>query len=151
MVSDNTDADVCICVFFVCNTCHLADLVTKCLDRIYIKDRIYVLYDNCQTLESHTCINILLLKLCIVVVSIVIKLGKYVVPYFHITVTVTTDCTTRLTAAILFSTVIITSEHGPQGPAPCSQKLSSLPKRKIRSLSTPISLFQILNASSSSR
>ena len=107
MVSDNTDADVCICVFFVCNTCHLADLVTKCLDRIYIKDRIYVLYDNCQTLESHTCINILLLKLCIVVVSIVIKLGKYVVPYFHITVTVTTDCTTRLAAAILFSTVII--------------------------------------------
>ncbi len=34
-------------------------------------------------------------------------------------------------------------EQGPQGPEPCSQKLSSLPKRKIRSAGTPISFSQI--------
>ena len=39
--------------------------------------------------------------------TIVIKLGKYVVPDFHITVAVTANRTTRFATAILFSTVII--------------------------------------------
>ncbi len=42
------------------------------------------------------------------------------------------------------------SEQGPQGPVPCSQKLSSLPIRKILSGDSPTSLFQMSKASSSS-
>jgi len=41
-------------------------------------------------------------------------------------------------------------EIPPRAPAATSQKLSSLPKRKIRSFAMPISLFQISKASSSS-
>ena len=43
------------------------------------------------------------------------------------------------------------SEHGPHGPTPISQKLSSLPLRTILEASTLIFLFQISKASSSSR
>ena len=39
--------------------------------------------------------------------SVILKLGKYVVPYFHVTVAVTAYCTSRLAAAIFFSTVIV--------------------------------------------
>lgn len=41
-------------------------------------------------------------------------------------------------------------EIPPRNRVATCQKLSSLPKRKIRSFATPISLFQISNASSSS-
>ena len=107
MIGNHADADIRIGIFLVFHTCHLADLITKCLDCIYIKDRIHVLHNYCQTFQTHTGINILLLKLCIIIVTIIIKLREYVVPNFHIAVTVTADRTARLAAAILFSTVII--------------------------------------------
>src|SRR6056297_947695 len=42
------------------------------------------------------------------------------------------------------------SEHGPHGPVPISQKLSSFPSLTILSLGTPISFSHISYASSSS-
>ena len=39
--------------------------------------------------------------------SVILKLSKYVVPYFHITIAVTTYCTAWFTTAVFFSTVII--------------------------------------------
>ena len=107
MVCDQTDGYVIVIVLFVFFSRDLTYQVTQCADGIYIKDRIYILYNNCQTFQTHTCINVLLFQCCIISVSIVLKLGKYVVPYFHVTVAVTAYCTSRLAAAIFFSTVIV--------------------------------------------
>ena len=72
-----------------------------------IKYGIYILHDNCKTLKSHTCINVLLGKFGVTTLSISLKLGKYVVPYFHETVTVTSYFTVRFATAVFFSAVIV--------------------------------------------
>ena len=38
MIGNHTDADICIRIFLVCNTCQFTDLITQCLDCINIKD-----------------------------------------------------------------------------------------------------------------
>ena len=107
MVCDQTDGYVIIVVLFIFFAGNLAYKITQGADGIYIKDRIYILNNNCQTFQSHTCIDILLFQGCIVSVTIVLKLGKYIVPYFHITVAVAAYCTAWFTAAIFFSTIIV--------------------------------------------
>ncbi len=62
---------------------------------------------NCQTFQTHSCINVLLFQCCIISVTIVLKLGKYIVPYFHVTVTVATNGTARFTTTVFLPTVII--------------------------------------------
>ena len=39
--------------------------------------------------------------------SIILKLGKYVIPYFHVSVAVTANSTAWLTTAILLAAIII--------------------------------------------
>ena len=107
MVCDQTDGYVIIVVLFIFFAGNLAYKITQGADGIYIKDRIYILNNNCQTFQTHTCIDVLLFQGCIVSVTIVLKLGKYIVPYFHITVAVAAYCTAWFTAAIFFSTIIV--------------------------------------------
>ena len=107
MVGNNTDRDICLLVFHVFHASHLTYFITQRFDRINVKDGIYILNNNSQTFKTHTCIDILLNQFCIVIMAVIFKLGKYVVPYFHVTVTVTTYCTARLTASVLFASVII--------------------------------------------
>lgn len=45
------------------------------------------LYDNGQTLKSHTGINVLLDQVVRIALAVVVELAEYVVPYFHVTVT----------------------------------------------------------------
>ena len=107
MVCDQTDGYVILIVLLIFLACNLAYQVTKCTDGIHIKDRINILNNNCQTLKTHTCIDVLLFQGCIVSVSIVLKLSEYVVPYFHVTVAVAAYSTSRFSAAIFLSTVIV--------------------------------------------
>ena len=60
-----------------------------------------------MTCLLYTSINIFLFQFCIVVMSVIIKLCKYVVPDFHIAVTFAAYCTVRTSTAVLFSTVIV--------------------------------------------
>ena len=107
MVCDQTDGNVILMVYAVFLAGNLAYQVTKGTDGVYIENRIYVLDNNCQTLKSHTGINVLLLQGCVVAVSVILKLGKYVVPYFHVTVAVASYCTSWLAAAVFLSAVIV--------------------------------------------
>ena len=107
MVCDHTDGYIVVIFFSVLFISKLTYMVTQSLDRIHIKDRIHLLYDRRQTLQSHTCINVLLLQFGVVSVSIVIKLCEHVVPDLHVTVAVTAHCTVRLAAAVLLASVIV--------------------------------------------
>ena len=107
MVCDQSDRYIIVVVFLIFFSGNLAYQVTQCADSVYVKDRVYVLDNNCQTFQTHTCINVLLFQCCIISVTVILKLGKYVVPYFHVTVAVATYCTARFTASVFFSTVIV--------------------------------------------
>ena len=75
MVCDQTDGYVIIIILLVFFSGDLTYQVTQCADSIYIEDGIYVLHNNCQTFQTHTCINVLLFQCCIISVSIVLKLA----------------------------------------------------------------------------
>ena len=107
MIRDQTDGNILYIIYMISCIGKFTDFITKCLNGIYIKNRIYILNNGCQTLQSHTCVNVLILKLCIVTLSIIIKLGKYIIPNLHITIAVTAYCTIRLSTSVFFTTIII--------------------------------------------
>ena len=107
MISYKSDRYILLMICLIFHACHLTYLVAESLDRINIKYRINILNNNCESLKTHTCIYVLLLKLCVVVVSVIVELCKYVVPNLHVSVTVTAYSTARLAAAILLASVIV--------------------------------------------
>ena len=107
MVGDHAKGYVCIIIFTVRHTCKFAYLIAKCLQCINIEHGIYILYDTCKSLKSHTGINVLLFQFCIIVMSVIVKLGKYVVPDLHVSVTFTSYGTSRFAAAVFLTAVII--------------------------------------------
>ena len=115
MVCNQTDGNVRCIILLIFHTCNGTDSVPDCLHGINIKYGIHILYNNCQSFQPHAGINILLGKLCIVAVSIVIKLGKYVVPDFHKSVAVAAYLAVRLSAAVLDASVIVNFRTGAAG------------------------------------
>ena len=112
MVCDKTNRNIVIVFFSIFFSRNLAYKVTKRADSIHIKNRIYVLNNNRKTLQSHTGINVFLFQSFVVAVSVVLKLGKYVIPYFHVTVAFTAYCTAFPAAAVFFPSVIINFRTG---------------------------------------
>ncbi len=115
MVRDDPDGNIRIIILMVGYACDLTDLAAQRLHGIHIKNGIHVLYHHCQTFQSHAGVDILLLQFGIISFSVIIKLGKHVVPDFHIAVAVTAHRTVRLSAAVLFTSVIIDLGTGAAG------------------------------------
>ena len=61
VISDDTQRNVFLVVHLVLGMCQSADLIQKGFVGIYREQRIYVLNDNSQTLQTHTGIDVLLL------------------------------------------------------------------------------------------
>ena len=112
MVSDHAKRHVHLFALAIVGARQLADLVRDVHDRVYFKERIDALTDDGQTLKAHAGVDILLLELGIVVVSVVVKLGEYVVPDLHIPVAVTSDRAARLAAAVFLAAVIVDLRAG---------------------------------------
>ena len=107
VVCDQTNGNVLHRIGLIFRMCQLTHTVTQCLQCVHIENGIHILYNHSQTLQSHTSIDILLFQLGVMVVSIILELGKYVVPYLHVPITVTAYGTSRFATAIFFSAVII--------------------------------------------
>ena len=107
MVSDQTDRYIVVMMNSIGFSGNFTDFISQGTQRIHIKDGIYILNNNGQTFQSHTGINIFLFQSLIMTFPVIFELGKYVIPYFHITVAVTSYGTARFTTAVFFSTVIV--------------------------------------------
>ena len=107
MICDQTDRYIIHCIYLVFLSRHFTDSVTDCFHCINIKYRIHVLHNNSQTLKSHTGINVLLCKFGITTLAVSLKLGKYVVPYFHETVALTAYFTVRAATSVFLASIII--------------------------------------------
>ena len=115
MVCNNTKGDICPGISKILRVGQGAHLIQKRLVGIHRKQGIHVLNNNCQTLQSHTGINILMGKLGIIPLAVTLKLGEYVVPYLNVAVALTAYSTIRLTAAVLLTAVIIDLGTGAAG------------------------------------
>ena len=79
MIRDQTDPNVIQCIPLIGLAAKRTDLIPDCLHRVNIKHGIHVLHDNGETLQAHTRIDILLLKLLIAALAVSVELSKYVV------------------------------------------------------------------------
>ena len=107
MIRNQTDGYVIHGIYLIFLSGHLTDFVADRFHGINIKYGIHILHNNCQTLKSHTGINIFLGKLGITALAIPFKLCKHVVPYFHETVTLTAYFTIRTSASVFFASIIV--------------------------------------------
>ena len=107
MVCDQTDGNIVCIIFLIFFMCDFTYKITKCTDCIYIKNRIYILNNDSKSLKTHTSIDVFLFQCCIVSVSIILELCENVVPYFHVTVAVTTYGTSWFSTAVFLTTVIV--------------------------------------------
>ena len=74
VIGDDTNGNILLFILMINSMCNLTNMVGQCAKCIYIKNRIYVLNSNCQSLKTHTCINVFLDQICVMTMSIVIKL-----------------------------------------------------------------------------
>ena len=107
MVCDHTDGNIFFVFRLVLYIGIFADFVADGFNRIYVKNGIHILHYGSQTLQSHTGINVFIFKFFIVAISVIIELGKYVVPDLDITVTIAAHRTSRFATTVFLSTVII--------------------------------------------
>ena len=107
MVGDHAERHICIVDLSIFLACKSADMIAERFDRIHIKDRIHILYNRSQTLQSHSCINVLLFQFTVMSVAVIVKLGEYVVPDLHITVALASHGTVRTSASVFLASVII--------------------------------------------
>ena len=115
MIGDQTDGYVCFLTLFICHIGEFTDLIAQRLQRVHVEDRIHSLDNHSQPFQAHTGIYIFMLQLFVVPFAITLKLGKYIVPDFHIPVTVTSHSTSRFSAAVFLSAVIIYLRTGTAG------------------------------------
>ena len=115
MVGNDTDRYVRVIILLIFHARDLAHSRPKRQHRIHIEDRIHILYDARQSLKPHTGIDVFLRKLRIIAVSVIIELGKYVIPDLHIAVAVTAYGTAGLTAAVFLTSVIVNLRTGTAG------------------------------------
>jgi len=128
MVRDKPDGHILVLVFLINDSCDLAYLVAQSLDGVYIKDGVHILDNYCQTLQPHTCIYIFLLQLFIMSFAVIFKLGKYIIPDLHITVTVASHSTSFFSASVLLTAVIVYFRTWPAGSCTVLPEIIFLPK-----------------------
>ena len=107
VVGDYAERDIGLIVLTVALSGNTGDMIGDIADGIDVKQRVDILHDTGQTLQTHAGVDVLLLEFGIVVVTVVVKLGEYVVPDLHIAVAVATDGAARLAAAILLAAVVV--------------------------------------------
>ena len=117
MVSNNTDGYIRFIVLAILCICQTAYMLPQFLNRVYIKHGFYILDDAGQTLQAHAGIDIFLLQFGIVVIAVIIKLGKYVIPDLHVPVAVAAYGTIRFAAPKLRPSVIVNFRAGTAGAA----------------------------------
>ena len=115
MVGNQTDGNVLRLVLLIFRMGELADLVPEGAHSIHVKDGIHILHHAGQTLQAHAGVDVLLLQLGIMVMAVVVKLGKYVVPDLHVAVAVAAYGTAGLAAAVLLASVVVHLRAGAAG------------------------------------
>ena len=116
MVGDDTDGNVPCVLFVILLACQLTDTVAQRTNGIYVKKwnpRPEQPLPDVPDPYRYQCFSVLIRCSCRG--PSLSKLGEYVIPYFHISVAVAANGTSRLAAAVFFAAVIINLRAGTAG------------------------------------
>ena len=115
MVRDDPQGHIPFLALAIERPGELRNLVGNVHHRVHIKQRIHILAHHRQALQAHAGVDILLLQLRIIVVAVVIKLGKHIVPDLDIPVAIAAHGASGLTAAVFLTPVIVNLRAGAAG------------------------------------
>ena len=76
MIRNQTDRNIICLLFSVSLLSQLRNQVPKGADGIYIEDGVHILNHYSQSFQTHSGINILLVKFCVMSFPVIVKLGK---------------------------------------------------------------------------
>ena len=91
-------------VFHIRNLTHM---IPDRLNGIHIEDRVHTLHQSCQSFQSHTRIDILMLQCLVAAIVLTVELRKYIIPEFHVAIAIAAYCAARLTAAIFLAAIVV--------------------------------------------
>ena len=106
----------------------LRNLVCDVHHGVHVKQAVYVLANNGQTLQAHAGINVFLSQFGIIALAVIVELGEDVVPDFHITVAIAANRAVRLAAAVLLTAVIVNLRAGAAGTGAMLPEIIGLTK-----------------------
>ena len=115
MVGNDTQRHVHLMALAVVGAGELADLMGDIHHRVHIEERVHILAHHSQTLQAHTGIDVLLLEFSVMAFPVIVKLGEDVVPDLNITVAVAANRAAGLSAAVLFTAVVVDLRAGAAG------------------------------------
>jgi hypothetical protein len=141
VVRDDAQRNIALFIRAVFDARDPRDVLHDVLHGVDEEQIVHALHHAGQALEAHAGVDVLLVERRVVAVAVVVKLGENEVPDLDEAVAVAADaCRSVCRSRIFRRGQNRFREQGPQGPEPCSQKLSSLPSRTICVGSTPILL-----------
>ena len=105
VVGYNTERNIGFGVLLICDSGNSAYVLHNFLHRIDLEKVIHPLHNAGQAFETHSGINIGMIKRGIISLAVGIKLGEHKVPNLYIPVAVTAHGAGGLSAGILFSSV----------------------------------------------
>ena len=107
MVGDNAQGNVGLLTRTVFHTDDTADMFHDILNGIHFEQVVDALHDARQAFQAHTGIDVGMVERGVVAVAVVIKLGEYVVPKFHVAVAVATNSAIGRAATVFLAAVIV--------------------------------------------
>ena len=105
MVGDNTKRNVSFLAFAVFNTDNIRNVLHNILHSVNKEKVVNALHYTSKSLKTHTCVDVWMLKWCVVIVAVRIKLCEYEVPHLNEAVALATYCTVRAATAFFFATI----------------------------------------------
>ena len=126
MVGDNTQAHIGLIALTVGSAGNIGNVVGNVHNRVHIEQRVYILADNSQTLQTHTGIDVLLNQFGVVTVAVIVELGEHIVPDLDESVALTANLTIGATTAVLLTTVIVNFRAGATGTGAVLPEVISL-------------------------
>ncbi len=112
MICDNTDGYIRVIIFLIFHARNFTHGCAQRKHRVHIENGVHILHHGGQSLQPHAGVDVLLLKLRVIALAVVVKLGEHVIPDFHVAVAVAAYRTAGLATAIPFTPVIINFRAG---------------------------------------
>ena len=115
MVGDDAEGNIglgIVAVFYICN---FTDVLHDVLHGVHKEKVVNALHHTGETLQTHTGIDVGVIKGCVGSLAVGIKLGKDVVPDFDVSVAVAADPAGFLAAAVFLTAVEVDFRAGTAG------------------------------------
>ena len=105
VVCDNTQRNVGLVILTVLNTYNRRNVLHNILNCVNKEQVVYTLHNASKTLKTHSCVDIGMVKGCVVALAVALELSEHQVPNLNKAVTLAANLTIGRAATLLLTSV----------------------------------------------